>query len=242
MSSTNACDHFARDRAGQTLNWTSTDDEKTFQENCQDPVQKSRLEQLGWLDPGAITYRHNSHGFRCPEFDQRPSGIALGASVTFGVGVPESQTWSQVLARSMGIHVWNLGVEGGALDTCFRVLKYYINQLNVEFVALVVPPTGRFELMSHHGRYQVFGMHMEPDRHFDYIKEWLVSDENAQLNSEKNIRAMRDLCHEQDIEFYFPGFDAFFPDDGGQARDLKHPGTTAHREFAEIVRQNLKRN
>ena len=237
----NVCDHFANDRAGQTLDWTSTDNEENFRENCRCQKKRSLLEQHGWLTPKAVIYRHNSHGFRCDEFDNRSGGVALGASVTFGVGVPEHQTWHQILSKNLKKHIWNLGVEGASLDTCYRVLFHYIKLLNVEFVVLAVPPTGRFELMAHHGRYQIFGMHMEPDRHKEYVKEWLLDDRNADINAEKNIRAMRDLCHEHGIGFFSTGYTTYFPDDIGLARDLRHPGTQAHADFAVIIEQGLTR-
>jgi hypothetical protein len=98
---------------------------------------------------------------------------------------------------------------------------------------------GRFELMAQHGRYQIFGMHMDTEQHRGYVKEWLLDDRNALLNAEKNIRAMRDICTQRQIGFYCAELDLPFPDDRGSARDLKHPGQRAHAEFADYMTQKL---
>ena len=76
---------------------------------------------------------------RDEEFDDRPAGIALGCSYTEGVGVPEHTTWGNGLGRMLGMHMWNLGVGGGSLDTVFRVLEYWLPKLTPKFVAICIP-------------------------------------------------------------------------------------------------------
>lgn len=192
---------------------------------------------LGWHDD-SVCYRLNSQGFRCDEFDRRPSGVAIGASVTFGVGVPESAAWHQIMAHELEMPVWNLGTEGAAMDTCYRVLAHFVQRLDVKFAVLVPPPGGRFEIMAQHGRYQIFGMHMDVDKHRDYVKEWLLSDENAQTNQDKNIRAMRDICRENGVMFWCADPDQIPCD--GLARDLLHPGVEAHRTFGQTMAQIME--
>ena len=203
-------------------------------------VQESAefLKDLGWT-PNSIVYQHNSHGFRCDEFDSRPNGLALGASVTFGEGMDVDRLWSQCLAHSTGIHVWNLGTIAAAMDTCYRILDHYLDILNPCFVVLCPPPNSRFELCAHHGRWELYGAHLGIVRHGDYVKEWLLDDRNTAINEKKNLEAMLYLCQSRHIPFVFPEPHEIMPYDG-HARDLRHPGAAAHSDFARRMLVKLQ--
>ena len=52
------------------------------------PFYREYFRERGWDRPEAITYKFNSEGFRCEEFDDSPCLVALGCSFTFGNALP----------------------------------------------------------------------------------------------------------------------------------------------------------
>ncbi len=72
-----------------------------------------------------IDYQYNSHGYRCPEFGRPESRgclrvLSLGCSITFGIGLPEEDTWPHRICRYIAktsnerVINYNLGVPGSS--------------------------------------------------------------------------------------------------------------------------------
>ena len=55
-------------------------------------IANSTRRKLGWDISGKTSYRINSEGFRGKDFDNI-SVIALGCSITLGIGVHEEDSW-----------------------------------------------------------------------------------------------------------------------------------------------------
>jgi len=108
--------------------WSGSDSEQTYHGHLKNPGHRKLLEKYEWIDTH-IEYRANRQSFRADEFDNRPCGLSLGCSFTRGIGLHENQVWPSVLSTLSGLHFWNLGVGGGAMDTCTRLLDYYISKL-----------------------------------------------------------------------------------------------------------------
>ena len=237
----NACkgpSHFNQQFANQIKEWSGSDNEVRYQENVSNPNTRKRLEKLGWFDT-KIYYSYNSEGFRDEEFDQRPAFLALGCSHTQGVGIPEETTWPRQLEKLLNIKVWNLGVGGAALDTCYRFLDYWIHHLNVTAVICAVPPIYRFEVFENGNWSNI--LHSDPHIRSwmqDYVKNYFTFDQNSNLNRRKNLMAMQNICDVKGVPFY-PNLLEGFGDYGG-ARDLSHSGVSANRILAtQIYKQIL---
>jgi hypothetical protein len=84
--------HFGFQYRNKTLDWMATDSEQRYQELVKKTECREYFAEQGWDQPGAITYKLNSYGFRADEFDGGPYLVALGCSFTVGIGIPESQT------------------------------------------------------------------------------------------------------------------------------------------------------
>ena len=224
----------------QTLRWSGMDSELLFKKHCQDPDKKRILEEQGFLNPDCITYSYNHQGFRCDSFDDRPAGIALGCSFTEGVGIPLNNTWPTVLSELLGQHIWNLGAGGGALDTCFRVLDYYIDILNVKFVILCSPHHWRFEFFDKNDKPRTFiGGHLDTEKHRGFAEEWMTSDLNINTNAQRNILAMKWRCQEKNIPFFELKNNENLQKDA-LGRDLAHPGIEANKKFAHLCYEKIK--
>lgn len=232
--------HFNIARAGHTMFWSGMDNAEAFRKNCQDPIKKHKLKMLGFLDSGCIKYSFNHQGFRCEEFDDRPAGIALGCSFTEGVGLPVEHAWPSVLSGMLGQHIWNLGVGGSAMDTCFRLLDHYIDVLNPKFVVLCQPPAQRLEYFDRYDKTRVFiANHLDLEMYKEFAEEWMANDANTETNCRRNVLAMQFRCNEKNIPFFaFPNHPELPKD--ANARDLAHPGMVANRVFANKIYNKIK--
>ena len=192
-----------------------------------------------------ITYKYNSQGFRDDEFDQQPAGIALGCSHTQGVGIHAAHAWPGQLQRMLGQKIWNLGVGGAALDTCYRLLEYWIENLNVKFVVCAVPFISRYEVFNNNWSNILPSMPLEInnlDWLVGYQKNYLLYDQNGELNQRKNIQVMQYICDKHGVPFYYDLMKGFV--DEKLARDLQHCGADTQErlanKFFNIIQGNNK--
>jgi hypothetical protein len=219
--------------------WDGSDHEKLYQSNIKDPKNCALLEKYGWIDT-TIEYRFNQQRFRADEFDNRNCGLSLGCSFTRGIGLKEEQTWPTVLSKISGLHFWNLGVGGGAMDTCTRLLDYYIVKLKPRIVILLAPPKNRFELHND-GFWHVMGINALNFQ--DFQKVYYTYDENSIINHRRNMLAMKQICAQHNTPFYsWEGTNnrAFLPvGESDAARDLLHQGPCSQQRLAEAMYQKI---
>ena len=210
--------------ANRELLWLPMDTEERWNQHLADPAKKQLLINNGWWPPQHFTYRLNSHGFRSEEFDLDPVVLCLGCSLTMGLGLPVGQIWPVILQHSLGIKCFNLGLAGCSADTCYRVLKHYICELNVVGVACLLPNQDRVEIMIG-GKYVNF---VPQSRHLTQFYKTYVSEEsNMIINRDKNLSAMRFLCVDRGVPFVWHCVgDSLGPGhhNSSMARDLAHPG------------------
>lgn len=213
------------------LNWLATDSEERFQQNS-----KFRLKELkffGWLDK-KITYKFNSHGFRCDEFSDQDSIMFLGGSDTLGLGLPLEESWSWLIANKLNLKFVNLGLDGGSADTAFRMCLGYIDKVKPKIVVYNRPPMSRLELIYKNRPVSVCLTGYSEYSDNEYIQNFLLDETNIALNYEKNLLAMRMLCLERNIKFvYFNNFEDEITSlsKTDYARDLIHYGTIHNSEF-----------
>lgn len=229
--------HRNRCYGGHTRYWTQPDSEQHFARNMEDPESRATLVKLGWDQPGCITYRYNSHGFRDEEFDDRPCGLAFGCSITEGVGIDQASTWPARLTHLMGIHVWNLGVGGTGMDTVYRLFDHYINLLRPRFVAVACPPWVRFEyVLSDQEIRTVSPQFNQTNEPLDaYFKQYFSNDLNSATNFHKNLRLLRLAAAERGLPFAWG-----YAMTDCMARDLRHPGRNWQDNFAQSMARQLQ--
>lgn len=221
--------------ANKELLWLDSDSESRWADNMKDTSNAELLTSYGWQHPGAFTYKFNSHGFRCEEFTQEPGILALGCSFTGGVGLPVDQIWCSIVAKKTGLKLWNLGVGSGSMDSCFRLLDYYITKLNIKVVCLFEPNQHRFEIFMPDGSMH-WAIPAEPNITI-YQELWYKNDQNSIQNYRKNILAIKHLCEVARVKLVEKNaentFDAFLGIKGF-ARDLWHPGLPQQEFIANV--------
>lgn len=111
---------------------------KPYQEN----VFNSKnfiVKQKNYLVDDINSYIINSNGFRGKNFCKNVNILSAGCSVTFGVGVPEFGTWSNILQNKTNKSVDNISFPGGSVShICNLIVRYcmlYGNPKNIFFFA-----------------------------------------------------------------------------------------------------------
>ena len=225
--------------AGQTLDWLPTDTKESYERMIQDPAHREYFVKKGWEQPGTITYKINSHGFRSEEFDPCADNLmALGCSFTMGIGLPYKDLWPTRLAQALNLQACNLGWGGASADQCFRLAEYWIPNLKPKLVVLLNPPRGRLEVMVN----ATTGMAetiMPMDSHPEaFVKKWLSVDENQRLNNLKNSLAIQAMCNNLGIPFLSYEADVWMSrsrEEAEYARDYLHAGPRGHETFTERI-------
>lgn len=237
--------HFGVPMAGMQVDFLPTDSKEHFEKLCEVEEYREYFEQQGWLEPGAITYKLNNHGFRCDNFElDQDCIVALGCSFTLGIGLPVQSLWCNLVGAELGKKVYNLSWGGNSADTCFRLAEYWIPKLKPAAVFMLTPPASRFELLldskmqpaevfmpaneiaHNHGQYD------------GYLKHWYNNDENSRLNHKKNKLAVKAICNELGIPCQIYDANdhmAWSREEVGYARDRMHAGPLGHQRLAKII-------
>jgi hypothetical protein len=224
----------------QTLNWLPSDTEETYNKNYE--TRYHELKKYGWVD-NHFTYKFNSHGFRCEEFSDEPTLMALGCSNTVGIGLPVDKIWPELLAKELNMKCANLGIGGGSLDTTFKLCHGYIDIVKPKIVVLLEPSAERIEIFIDNFTYNPFMLGAwsidTPDDAFhlsryikNFAKLWMVNKNNYYFNRKKNILGIKQMCKERNIKFVHQSY-KYLGDSDSLARDLMHEGIANHIELAK---------
>jgi hypothetical protein len=233
--------HFGRFSKGQTLEWLPTDTKENYEKLIQNPEHRAYFAEQGWDQPGAITYKINSHGFRADEFGGGPYLLALGCSYTVGIGLPVESIWPYLVAKELNLKCANLAWGGYSTDTCYRLAEYWVEELKPDYVCMLAPPKHRVELLLDdlNQPVEIF-LAQSQSKYFKdddvYLKHWFLNEENARINQRKNIRAIKQLCAESNVQCSV--YDAeehmwWSREEIGYARDHMHGGPKIHKILAE---------
>ena len=234
--------HTSKHPPNERLMWCSTDSEERYLLNREH--RPALLKEYGWWDHEPFEYRFNSEGFRCPEF--RENGmVSLGCSNTVGVGLPEECTWPHIVAKALDLPCANLGQNGGAMDTCFRLAQHWIPILQPKLVVLLSPEPSRIEIMELGGKATFINPADVPNdyRNDHYYKQWIANPQNEESNYQKNLYGIKYICQQHQIpllEFNYPNIKRI-SENRTFARDLMHSGKKTHQDFADMVLEENKR-
>jgi len=222
--------------AGKTVAWDTSDSEKAFLQNVQNPLMRDRLEASGFLNT-SIEYKYNSYGFRTAEFDQDFDIVCFGCSFTMGTGVHAWDTWPAQLEKITGLKVANLGHAGSSNDSAFRYAQHYLPLLKPRYAVCLQTDMHRLELLD-----DVSGVNLNiiaNDTHNpcakDYfIKTWFSSVSNQEINLQKNTLAFQQLCDSTGIKHVIFSRESIpTPTAPNEfARDLQHPGSKVYQQIA----------
>jgi hypothetical protein len=230
--------HAGKRLANSVLEWLSSDTPESFARMMQEPEHQQYFAEKGWDQPGAITYRFNSEGFRCEEFNNDPCIVALGCSYTAGIGLPVETTWSWLVGQALGLRVVNLAWGGYAADSCFRLAEYWLPRLNPALVVMLAPPVDRIEVLTQKEHMVYMPTNLPPTASDAFITEWMLNSENSRLNSVKNKLALQQLCLTINVPCQLYDANVYMADSREKleyARDYMHAGPRGHEILAERI-------
>lgn len=204
------------------LQWHGTDTKELFKKNLDENKDKVR----NYLS-NPISYKINEYGFRTEfNFDDEDSIITLGCSHTFGIGNRENEIWPFYLSTNLNLKLYNLGVPGGAMSSCFRVLSFWIHKIKPKIVVLLEPHPARREFFNNG---EIVGI-LPNNKKFPKLREF-YDDEEDMHNSIIVRNAIENLCIKHNSKFvsFESGFESV-PDRGiiDRGRDLQHFGPKTH--------------
>lgn len=120
--------------------WMGTDTQENFAAN---PIDKWQSVE--------IIYKHNSNGFRTHELSDflgKEVNVALGCSLTEGIGVPIENVWTSLIEQNLGTTLLNLGLGGGSTDTVSRILTNISGLFQIKKVFILWPSMHRSEFYN----------------------------------------------------------------------------------------------
>jgi len=216
------------------VNFLFKNQRKLFNEN-----KLSRPNEMKDWQEDSITYKLNNFGYRSnKDFVKGDECNAyIGCSYTLGEEVNYKDIWPTLVNKKLNDYkLYNLGVPGAGPETCYRVLKGFINFANIKRVFLLLPLSDRRELYYCKQWSQVKA-NSSVFSHRDIISGFFTREE-AYINKLRNLDAIKFLCQSNNIPLYVLDLNDTETEktvvNDATARDLLHPGKSAHATFAEI--------
>jgi hypothetical protein len=201
-----------------------------------------------------ISYKFNSHGYRCDEFVQSDKFkiMSIGCSNTFGVGVPVNKRFSYIFGEINKTEFldWNVALPGQSCDYIGRMVSILVPILKPDCLIVHFPSFARREYFDFYGRkldyhpyYNTREMYVL--KLFKNIDE-LVSDYEDVSNFLINYNLVRSICLLNKIPFVYSIQESYleiykaiskkcdeelcvYEMEGiDSARDDTHPGVRSH--------------
>lgn len=222
-------------KAGKTYLWDTSDNQEVYEKNLANLENNKLLHELGFVD-NPIEYKFNSHGFRTAEFDQKFDMVCFGCSFTMGTGVHAKHTWPEQLEGLTGLKIANLGHAGSSNDTAYRIARHYLHLLTPKYAVWLQTDMHRIEIIDESANTAINILAAEEKNlHADnvFVKTWMASEINQQINLEKNTQAFQQLCHKLSIIPIILSRHNIKKLD--LARDLQHPGPRSYQHLAEKI-------
>jgi hypothetical protein len=211
-------------------------------------------------------YDINANGFRCDNFDTmdftKKSIIYLGCSNTFGVGVPEADTWASMVhemiqtEHNTTYNYINLSVPGAGLDWYLHFLPYF-SKFNPVLILSATPDMSRMNLITPENN-QIISLTVAGvtalkknktstpldttylriagmgDGFFEYKKQVIF----ANINSTAKIIGAK-FYEECSLDMVLTREDETI---GEIARDGAHPVRFHYKTFAKLMMNKIKEN
>jgi hypothetical protein len=238
--------HYGTRYAGTTVEWLPTDTEEWFNHLMQNPDHQAYFRERGWDQPGAITYKINSHGFRSGEFSMdADSVVTLGCSYSVGIGLPNDGIWPTMVGKALNLDTYNLAWGGASADTCFMLAQYWVPVLRPKLVILAAPPQSRIDILLSADDpgtniFETIMPNTTAGKFSDdvFLKHWFTNERNASLNNSRNKLAIQALCNNLNIPCLTYNAHDFFArsrEEVGYARDYMHAGLEGHSMFTKKI-------
>jgi hypothetical protein len=111
---------------------------KAFAKNVVDSKWDGKSPHIGTIDE-INTYNINEFGFRGEAYKDSEV-VASGCSITFGIGVPESARWTNLLSNKINKSIMNLGNPGASVESAVNtIIQYCVNNKMPKEIFCLMP-------------------------------------------------------------------------------------------------------
>ena len=171
-----------------------------------------------------IVYRINKDGYHGSDFIENPDILALGCSVTAGLGLPYELTWPYLVAKELNETVNVVAIVGAGLDQIFRNALLHIEKFGIpKKVFLLMPDFYRawIPLLQNDNKYDLTPLlwcfktkeYLKAGEPIIY-KDWhgmhrSIPSEVPGTNALLSLRNFQTFCSIINIEFAFFSWDLF---------------------------------
>ena len=161
--------------------------------------------------------------------------IAVGCSCTYGTGVEAHEAWPAQLEVITGLPVYNFGVPGGSLDSCFRVLNTFLPIIQAKTIVMNKPSINRRELVNSHIKDIYIQIGHWSDNYLD-----LLDEHEIKLNESRQTYAMMGIANAYKSRLLTVDVgNTDYPIIKDTGTDGLHPGPQWHKEMASHLKQRI---
>lgn len=217
---------------GKIIDWSGSDTPENFNKN---------KHKDAW-DNIKISYEYNSQGFRTREIENllgQKVNIALGCSITEGIGLPVDQVWPSLIEQKLDYPVLNFGLGGGATDTVARILTNVSTLYDIQTVFIMWPFINRIETYrSQYGSLTQINTIIPQNSRIEH--QWALADEMSvqRFNQNQLIANLLGEKYKFNINQHLAIDILDQIDLKTRARDGLHPGTSMQVRIADIILSN----
>jgi len=156
-----------------------------------------------------IEYTENKLGFRIYNEQGGPRTVAcFGCSNTYGIGLPDHETWPYQLWQALGVKdytVLNYGRPGGSADTMCRLIYKFLQNHKPKAIICLFPEITRREYYSNSlnqivNFYPAHRIEGVTDDEFDSMCK-TTDYYNGIINFVKNFKSIETLCKLHKVKF-----------------------------------------
>jgi hypothetical protein len=201
-----------------------------YAQNVVDTKWNGKDPYIGTIDE-INTYIINEFGFRGEAYKDSDV-VVSGCSITFGIGVPESGRWANLLSNKINKKVMNLGSPGASAESIStKTIQYCLNNKMPKQIFCLFPDFFRRMVVADKEFYKTKGNNWaEKQNHLEYVFcnprvsvydsnsffmevedqkyiEDSVSPHQLIVDSINAIYALESFCSSNNIEFHWTTWD-----------------------------------
>lgn len=215
-----------------------------------------------------VMYYVNDYGFRgSVDFTTENNIATFGCSATYGVGLPESATYSNLVASSLNKNLYNFGAPGSGIGKMCRYFSITSDWFKYDTALFLFPSLYRIEHPTIDHENLIVGRNIMPsDETYSQLKTTFMylDDEHFFVDFYRNLTHILNIASAKNIKVYFSSWDdltyehlvKYLGNDNKMllphfidkrvpvtfARDGKHSGGELHKNFADNIIGVLNEN
>jgi hypothetical protein len=169
-------------------------------------------------------YTFNSLGYRSDEFTSTAKILVAGCSQTYGIGVPDSYVWGDILSKKLEMSYANIGLSGKSIPRIVHTIFSYFKEVgNPEYLFVVFPemsrltiPVNEFLTSENDKEYNLADTNINKYKEIKdrpryskapHLVEQIITQEFTIWESLTHIQMLEQYCSSSNITLRYGSFD-----------------------------------